>query len=145
MWFLSPPVPADESKTDKGTEEEKEKEAPSEPGPPVLAPSDVLVRPFKDVTSALETARSYLEKKLPPEHEGTFSSRKGEDKKGKGREDSAMGMALDESAASGSVPMEPKMSIEHPKAGDRSRATSEISVVSFTCCRSLSFRCVFVC
>lgn len=137
MWFLSPPVATsvDDPRADEegeGTEGEKEKAAHPVPvpGPPALAPSDVLVRPFKDVKSAVETARSYLEKKLPPNHETVFSNRKGDNKKGKGRDNSATGMKVDE-ATIGSVPMEPKMLIDESKSRERSRAESEISVVSF--------------
>jgi hypothetical protein len=35
--------------------------------PPSLAPSDVIIRPFNSVRSALETTRSFLGKKLPEE------------------------------------------------------------------------------
>lgn len=35
--------------------------------PPSLAPSDVIIRPFNSVKSALETSRSFLKKKLPEE------------------------------------------------------------------------------
>lgn len=33
--------------------------------PPSMAPSDVIINPFKNVNSVIETARSYLGKKLP--------------------------------------------------------------------------------
>lgn len=36
--------------------------------PPSLAPSDVIIRPFDSVRSAVETARSFLQKQLPEGH-----------------------------------------------------------------------------
>lgn len=79
--------------------------------PPALAPSDVIIRPFKNVSSALETARSYLDKKLPEDRRRKTNS-------GIGRVAEAGGEESKMDATTEDVTV------------DHSRATSEISVVS---------------